>query len=457
MKRIFFLLPIKISLAFLTATALFLSCSIDESAWRPKAENPVYIHKTMKAITDRIVFDIFSPPVASRIYAYSSIAAYEAGRHADSALITLSGQLRDMPEMPMPEAGKIYSFPVASLQALYKTGKALIFSEDVLQQYYEELMIDIKASGIPSDVLKRSLEYGDAVSAAVLKWSTTDNYKQTRSFPKYTILKDPGTWKPTPPAYMDAVEPHWNKIRALLLDSAAQFKPAPPTPFSEKKGSPFYNQAIEVLETRNNLTDEQKEIASFWDCNPFMMNVNGHVMFANKKISPGGHWINITAQACMKDGLTPARAGEAYVWSAVALFEAFISCWDEKYRSRLIRPETYINTYVDEDWTPWLQTPPFPEHTSGHSTISGATAEVLTELFGDGYAFTDSTEREFAIPNRNFTSFRQAAEEAAVSRFYGGIHYRPANELGLKSGRKIGEFVLSRMNTRKDNWTAYKK
>ena len=187
------------------------------------------------------------------------------------------------------------------------------------------------------------------------------------------------------------------------------------------------------------------------------MNVNGHVMFANKKISPGGHWINITAQACIKDELSTARSAEAYVWSSVALFEAFISCWDEKYRSRLIRPETYINTYIDEDWTPWLQTPPFPEHTSGHSTISGATAEVLTELFGDSYSFIDSTEREFAIPNRTFSSFRQAAEEAAVSRFYGGIHYRPANELGLGSGKKIGAYVLSRMNTRKDKPTAYKK
>lgn len=436
------------SLAFILT--LVSSCSPDESEWRPKAENPAYLHRTMKAITDRIVFDIFSPPVASRIYAYSAVAAYEAGRHADTTLVSLTGQLKEMPDMPQPETGKIYSFPVASVQALYRTGKALIFSEDVLEQYYGELTKEIKASGIPADVYKRSVEYGDKVSEAVMKWSSKDNYKQTRSFPKYTILKDPGTWKPTPPAYMDAVEPHWNKIRTMLMDSAAQFRPAPPTPFSDQKGSAFYKLALEVLETRNNLTDEQKEIASFWDCNPFMMNVNGHVMFANKKISPGGHWINITAQACMKNELTIARSSEAYVWSSIALFEAFISCWDEKYRSRLIRPETYINTYIDEDWTPWLQTPPFPEHTSGHSTISGATAEVLTSLFGDGYTFTDSTEREFAIPNRNFTSFRQAAEEAAVSRFYGGIHYRPANELGLQSGRQIGLLVLSRMKTRKE-------
>lgn len=416
-----------------------------------------HLHATMKAITDRIVFDIFSPPVASRIYAYASIAAYEAGRHTDSSLVSLSGQLKDMPPMPEPEAGKTYSFPLAAVQALYKTGRTLIFSEEVFEQYYMEMEKNLRASGIPNDVWNRSVKYGNDVSDAVIKWSASDNYKQTRSFPKYTILKDPGTWKPTPPAYMDAVEPHWNKIRTLLLDSAAQFKPAPPVPFSTLKGSAFYNMALEVLDARKNMTVEQKEMASFWDCNPFMMNVNGHVMFANKKISPGGHWINITSQICENEKLSTARSAEAYAWTSVALFEAFISCWDEKYRSRLIRPETYINTYIDEDWTPWLQTPPFPEHTSGHSTISGATAEVLTSLFGDGYAFTDSTEREFAIPDRSFKSFRQAAEEAANSRFYGGIHFRPANETGLKSGREIGAFILSRLKTQRDINTAYKK
>ncbi|MFZ9503574.1 MAG: vanadium-dependent haloperoxidase [Cyclobacteriaceae bacterium] len=438
-----------LSLGFVVVFLLVTSCATDESKWRPKVENPAHFHKTMKAITDRIVFDIFSPPVASRIYAYSSIAAYEAGRHADSTLVSLAGQLKQMPEMPKPEHGKVYSYPLAALQALYKTGKTLIFSEDVLEQYYSDLTEELKSSGIPSDVWERSVNFGNAVSDAVIKWSSTDNYKQTRSFPKYTILKDPGTWKPTPPAYMDAVEPHWNKIRTLVIDSAAQFRTEPPTPFSTEKGSAFYKLAEEVLEVRKSLTDEQKEIASFWDCNPFMMNVNGHVMFANKKISPGGHWINITSQACIKEQLTTARSAEAYTWTAVALFEGFISCWDEKYRSRLVRPETYINTYIDEDWTPWLQTPPFPEHTSGHSTISGASSEVLTVLFGDNFAFTDSTEREFAIPDRSFTSFRHAAEEAAISRFFGGIHYRPANELGLKSGREIGNYLVSRIRTRR--------
>ena len=421
----------------------------DDHKWVAKTSDPESIHRTMKAITDRIVFDIFSPPVASRIYTYCSVALYEAARHQDSTLVTLSGQLTGLGALPQPQPGMEYSYELAGLRALYRTGKALVFSEDVLQAYYDKMDSAMLASGIPSAVYNRSIAFGDSVSAAVLKWASKDNYKQTRSFPKYTIAKDEYSWKPTPPAYMDAVEPHWNKIRPFTLDSAGQFKPNPPVAFSTKKGSDFYKLAQEVMDIRNNITDEQKWIASFWDCNPFMMNVNGHVMFANKKISPGGHWINITANACRTQKLTAARSAEAYVRVALSLADAFISCWDEKYRSKLIRPETYINQYMDENWVPILQTPPFPEYTSGHSTISGSAATALTDLFGDNYQFSDSTEMEFGIPARSFTSFQQAANEASVSRLYGGIHYRPALDEGLRMGRAIGAHVIARIQTRR--------
>src|SRR5688500_6116951 len=115
--------------------------------------------------------------------------------------------------------------------------------------------------------------------------------------------------------------------------------------------------------------------------------------------------------------------------------DGFISCWDEKYRSRLVRPETYINEYIDEDWVPLLQTPPFPEYTSGHSVISSASAVTLTKLFGENFSFLDSTEVEFGLKARSFNSFKEASEEAALSRLYGGIHYRPAVEHGITEGR----------------------
>ena len=438
----------KITTFFLVSFLLF-SCGGNNGEYKSKANNPEFLHRTMKAITDRIVHDIFSPPVASRIYTYSSVAAYEAIIQGDKNFKSLAGQLHGLDSVPKPDPTLEYCFPVASTQAMIKVGRTLIFSEDDFDKFTEQIYTECKSTGIPDDVYERSIAYGDQVAAHILAWSSKDNYKQSRSFPKYSIENNPATWKPTPPAYMDAVEPHWNKIRTFVIDSAAQFKPIPPTTFSFQKTSQFYKEATEVYETVKNISDEQRAIASFWDCNPFAMNVRGHVMFATKKISPGGHWINITRAVCTKSKATMAQSAEAYVRVSLSLVDGFISCWDEKYRSRVIRPETYINQYINEDWVPILQTPPFPEYTSGHSVISASASVALTKLFGDNYAFTDSTEIEFGMPARSFKSFYQASAEAGISRMYGGIHYRPAVEQGQKQGRAIGELIASRVITKK--------
>lgn len=146
-----------------------------------------------------------------------------------------------------------------------------------------------------------------------------------------------------------------------------------------------------------------------------------------------------------------------YASIAITLADCFISCWDEKYRSKVIRPETYINQHIDPDWVPLLQTPPFPEYTSGHSVVSAAASVILTKFFGNNFSYTDSTEFEFGLPARNFTSFQNAAEEAAISRFYGGIHYMPAINNGLLEGKKIGMFVMGKLRTRKGNQIAFKQ
>jgi hypothetical protein len=439
---------LRVALIVVFAT-LVHSCGERNTEYVQKAANPEFLHRSVAAVTDRIVHDIFSPPVASRIYAYSSVAAFEALVPSDSSLMTLAGQLNGLTPVPQPESGQAYCFPLASVKALLKVGRALIFSESDLDEYHDQIMAEYKATGIPDDVFDRSVAYGELVADHILKWADQDTYKQSRSFPKYSISSDPSTWKPTPPAYMDAVEPHWNKIRTLAIDSSGQFKPAPPIPFSTSGASDFFKEAKEVHVVGKELSEEQKTIAAFWDCNPFVMNVRGHVMFATKKISPGGHWMNITRVACEQSNSDFVSSAEAYLRVSVSLFDAFISCWDEKYRSRLIRPETYINQYIDKDWVPFLQTPPFPEYTSGHSTISASAAVALTGLFGDNYAFTDSTEVQYGMTVRSFPSFFKAAEEASISRLYGGIHYRRATEQGLITGRAIGEFILNRLKTRK--------
>lgn len=436
-------------LLVLSAILVFSFTALSNESWRAKTENADYIHRAIKQLTDVMVHDIYSPPVASRTYAYLSIAGYEALTAGDPNYQSLAGQLHGLKNLPVPIAGKEYSYTIAAVQAILTVGKALVISEASVNTFYEIITKEFKESGIPGEAYDNSIAFGKEIAKHILDWAGQDNYKQTRTFTKYSVTDIAAHWKPTPPAYMRAVEPHWNKIRPFLMDSAQQFKPLPPTIFSADKESQFYREALAVRDIGMNLSNEQKEIASFWDCNPFKMNVNGHVMYASKKISPGGHWMNITRLACQKAGASPVQSIEAYACLAITISDAFISCWDEKYRSLVIRPETYINKYIDGAWMPLLQTPPFPEYTSGHSVLSSASAVMLTKIFGDNFSFADSTEVEFGIPVRHFTSFTQAAEEAAISRFYGGIHYMPSINNGLDEGKKIGWHMTSKLRTKK--------
>jgi hypothetical protein len=218
-----------------------------------------------------------------------------------------------------------------------------------------------------------------------------------------------------------------------------------------EKGSDFYKEVKEVYDismkiTEEGDTSEEIAIAQFWDCNPYVSVTRGHLMFATKKITPGAHWIGITKIACKKDGSDFNKTIYAYTKTSIAIADAFISCWDEKYRSNLIRPETLINEHIDDSWKPVLQTPPFPEYTSGHSVVSGAASTALTDIFGDDFSFDDDTELPYGLPTRTFSSFRQAADEAAISRMYGGIHYRAAVEIGVKQGRDLGDFVVDHLS-----------
>lgn len=415
-----------------------------------KVDIPVDLyHRTVKKLTDVIVYDIFSPPVASRIYAYPNIAAYEIMALESEEYKSLAGQINGLEPLPTLKDSTRTDLEIAALKAFLVTGKALVFSENRIDEFEQELNDRYRDMGVPEDVIGNSIAYGNEVATHILSWADKDNYKQSRTYPKYTIQDDDFSWKPTPPDYMEGIEPSWNAIRTLVLDSAGQFTPKKPTPFSLKKESQFYKELMQVYNVGKNLSDEQKEIAKFWDCNPFVSHHKGHAMFATKKITPGGHWIGITNIVTQNADSDFKETVNAYTRVSIALFDAFISCWDEKWRSVLIRPETLINQHVDENWTPLLQTPPFPEYTSGHSVISTAAAATLTEIYGDEFTYTDSTEVEYGLKPRDFTSFFNASEEAAISRLYGGIHYMPAIANGVDQGRQIGEYINDKLTTKK--------
>ena len=431
-------------LAAVAGTALLAGCrasSADEPA--PRAE-AAPLHDAVQQLTDVIVYDIFSPPQASRAYAYASIAAYETLRQGDGGYRSLAGQVNGLDPVPAPPADSV-SLPLAGVHAFMTVGRQLTFSRDRMDSLRTAMDERFRRAGMPEPLFARSVAYGDSVAQHVLAWAATDGFGRSRGLPKYSVTGAPGRWVPTPPAYMDAVEPNWATLRPFAMDSASQFRPLPPFPFDTARGSDFFREALEVYEVGRTLTDEQRAITAFWDCNPYVMHVQGHTMYATKKITPGGHWMSIAGIVARKADVGLLASADVYARTAMALADGFVSSWDEKFRSNLVRPETVINAYVDEQWQPMLQTPPFPEYTSGHSVISMAAATVLTDIFGDGFAFEDSSETAYGLPARHFASFDEAAAEAAISRLYGGIHYRRAIEQGVVQGRAVGEQLVRRV------------
>jgi len=428
----------------------FHSCSETNNInYKEQLSDPELFQAAMQNLTDIVVYDIFSPPVASRVYLYPSVAAYEIMAYFNSDNFnSLKGQVKELRNIPIPENPNIDP-NLAAIFSFNQVGKALIFSEKKMEIFETNFDNKLKDFGVPSRVINASKEYADKVSKSILDWASKDMYSQTRTFPKYSILEGDRFWKPTPPDYMDGIEPHWPKIRTMVLDSSNQFPPKDPIPFDLKKGSPFHKQLMEVYQVTNSLTEEQTNIAKFWDCNPYVSHHKGHAMFATKKITPGGHWIGITAVATRKAKSSFEDTINAYVNVSIALFDAFISCWDEKWETLVVRPETLINQYYDEEWLPLLQTPPFPEYTSGHSVISRAAALTLTDLFGENFDFVDTTEVSYGLPSRSYKSFIDASEEAAISRLYGGIHYMMAITEGVAQGQNVGDFIVKNIQTKK--------
>jgi len=400
------------------------------------------LHDLNSLLINTVMVDFFSPPVASRIYAYTNIAFYECIRLDDPALNTLSGKLNGLSTLPAPPANsKIDHFIAATISFSY-TGQALVGSEYKMEGWRQKYIDSLLSKGGNAEMIKASMLYGKLVSDSIIAWVKRDNYNQSRGFPRFTVSQELGTWQPTPADYAQAIEPHWKTIRPLTLSSPAQFSPAEKLPFSLKKNSPFYKTMMEVYTIGKTLDTAQKATAKYWDDNPNVSVNVGHLNYFVHKISPGGHWLMITKHACQSKNETVSRSSLAYTLTAIALFDGFIACWDEKFKSNLVRPITIINDHVDKNWQPYIQTPPFPEFTSGHAVISSAAATVLTGLFGDNYAFTDETEIPFGNQPRSFRSFYEAAKESSMSRVYGGIHYPETARISITQGKDVGNNVL---------------
>jgi hypothetical protein len=403
------------------------------------------LHQNQDKLTEVIIYDVFTPPVASRLYVYTSLASYEAIRFKREGAPSITAKLRGFKPMPVPEAGKTYDFTLAATRAFFNVVRNVrVFSVDSLTSYEQSVYNSFK-SKLDEATFARSEAFGDSVAKVILQRADKDGYLASRGKAKYLGSKETGKWRPTPPDYLDGVEWCWNTMKPMVMDSASMFRPAPPPPFSLDKESQYYKALNEVYTINRNLTQEQKDIARYWDDNPAVIEHSGHMMFVNKKITPGGHWMGICAIASRLSGADEVKTAQAYAYTSLALFESFLSCWDEKYRSSYIRPVTAVNESVENGWLPYLQTPPFPEYTSGHSTISACSATVLTALFGDGFGFQDTSDLKYIGMERHFNSFNEAAAEASVSRIYGGIHYRFTADISAAQGNKLGEYIIAKL------------
>ena len=431
-----------------------------------------------------------SPPVASRTSAYAAIALYEGWAAFSDSLVSLAGQLNGLAELPRPSREERYDPALAAMEAQTVVVRKLFeegfpSTEVAITALHDSLLAVRVAAGVPEPVRRRSLEYGAELGAGILRWAAADGFAGRGL--AYTPVRGEPYWQPTVTlaqyrvqtlsAERDAVgfdnptaaarpgeggarslsinrpkrpnrtvpginptlalEPGWGALRSFAQDSGASCPAPAPVAWSRVRGSPMYAEADSVYRLARGLTEEQKRIAYFWADNP------------GESGTPSGHWMSVVSGVAEQWNLSPERAVEAYALTAIAVADAFIGCWREKFSTNILRPVAYIERYIDPQWQPLLNTPPFPTYTSGHSTQSAAAAEVLTALFGDDRPYDDATHVTLGHPVKRIASFRAAAREAGMSRLYGGIHFPMDNSAGRVQGECVGQAVLRRVHTRR--------
>lgn len=384
----------------------------------------------------------FTPPVASRALGYLGVTLYETVRPGMDGYASLAGQLNQLYQLPQTHGWAGYHWPSAANAALASMTRMLFPTASAenlaaLDALEESLAGEYRESVDPM-TYRRSVAWGLTMADAIYAWSMTDGGHEgnTRNFPKdYVSPLGENFWVPTAPNFATALQPYWGNNRPFVLTHGNACPSVPPLAYSEDAGSPFYAEAMEVYEVVQAADAEQIEIARFWADDP------------GKTSTPPGHWVSILGQVLAEEEATLAQASESYAKVGIAVADAFITCWHTKFLYHVPRPISYIQKVIDPSWnTPQVVdpviTPPFPEYTSGHSVQSGAAAAVLTSLFGEEYAFTDHTHGSIGLEPRSYASFYAAADEAAISRLYGGIHYRAAIENGIAQGKCVGERVL---------------
>ena len=389
-----------------------------------------------------------SPTFASRGFAYIGLTMYEAIVNGYSTHQSMSGQLNELHELPMPDSSLTLNWTL-SLNA----AQASIL-KDIYQQTSDEnkLKIDSLENAIHrqfSDTLdqktvERSVMYGKSVAKAIFEWSKSDGGHRAylKNFDKEMIHPDrPGSWKP--PLFAQSfshhpLHPHWGENRRFVKSNDSLALPEF-IPYDTVPDSPYYQEFIEVYEKDLELTREEKEAAIWWGDDP------------DVTFTPPGHSYYIATLALEQERPSLIKCAETYAKTGIAVADAFINCWQWKYHFFSERANTYIPKFIDEEWESFWPDPPFPAFPSGHAIQAAAAATVLEDTFGKKFHFMDRAHegrerdevRDTDFVVREFDSFWEAAQETADSRYYGGIHTPQDNRVGLEEGIKIAQHVLA--------------
>ena len=387
----------------------------------------------MDLAADLVKAERWTPPLASRLFGYAGVTLYESVVNGMPDKRSLVGQLNELDALP-DFGNEKYHWPTVVNAAMATLMRGLFANSTaasldaiaVLEQLNNSQFVD----DIDADTFERSINKGKLLGLAIFGWSLNDSYPLYNNC-AFTPPTGDGKWIPTPPLFAAPLQPCWGEIRPFVLSSGYDCLPGPPPTYSETPDTPFYNEMMEVYNTCESLTTEEHAIADFWSDNP------------GETSTPPGPSISITGQVLSLENKKLGFAAETYAKVGMTVADAFISCWKTKFEYNLLRPGSCIRALVQADWASPIPTPAFPEYTSGHSVQSGATAAVLTSLFGANYSFTDHTHDIRGLTPRTFASFSAYADEAAISRLYGGIHFRSAIEVGIDQGDCIAGKVLA--------------
>jgi hypothetical protein len=375
----------------------------------------------------------------TRPYAYSGITLYEAVVPGMPAYQSLASQLNGLSGLPQTEPGFAYHWPSSANTALAYINKQMFPTTSAANKTSIDSLenaLNTQYQGeADAGTIDRSIAFGKAVAQKIFEWAETDGYLHASD--PYTAPTGAGLWVPTPPAFAAASTPYWGNLRTIVPGSGDNAQPDAPTPYSADPSSDFYKMVKEVYDVSQTLTAEQTAMALYW------RDVPG--------VTTPGHYVSILKQVLENDKPMLDKAAIAYALGGITAYDAAISCWQTKYHYNLVRPITYIRTVLGHTtWSALFSTPAHPEYSAAHAVLSAATADALTNLFGDNYSFTDHTYDYLGMAPRSFSSFRALGEDAGYSRIYGGIHYRPTIVVGLEQGRKVAQNIISKLNFLKE-------